>query len=910
MMYKRLLNIIAYVIVVSILFSIVVSAQELQNNTMIDNKKTDTACFRLISLNVIEKAMLEKADKEITRGEFVHIVLKLLNYDAAIGAANKNNSFSDVLFDYQYVQDISLATDMNLINGYSDGTFKPNDYIKYEEAIKVLVDSLGYQSQAQDIGGYPMGYLSMAAQINLLTGTVAKTGESLLFSDVFVIVNQALKVELLLKKFYKSQDYLVKNGQTLYDIKMNSLKLVHGNGMLNKNNKTSISSTNDRSFKKDEVMIGNEYFYVGDTNANEFLAYEVEYYAKESLDNDIYTLVNIRVDNKSSNIILKAEQINSATLTEIKYDDDNKQSIQLESKFNLIYNSKLTDTRSVEMLMIKNGTLEAIDADGNGIYETVFINEYKILTVNSINNDREIIYFKDGQLNSSKIIELTSNKDYDIKIYDDSKKEISLLDIKADDIIEAYSSKDGKIVRMYIVKKTIQGKIAEMGNDNNRPYVLIDGKKYKVNSDDINLMDKIELNLTGVFYVDEDGVIVKYLEDLTQADVITKYALVESIGIASGLEKKVSIRLIEGGIYKDIQEDADEDGMIDARYMQIANTGVKIYECAKDVYLENTKIKSSSLPDKLVINVNEPKKNSVIEYKLNSENKISNINRASANGILALRTLNTPSKLFGGSVGGAFIMDSSTKIIAVPAYISSGYEEGLYLSTNKLQDKTQFEVLSFDVDPITKKAKVVVIATTESSGVSGINNKTKVSIINKLSSVMNEDEQVYKIFGFTGNTEFSKYTTATAKVKDIVDGLKPSDLVYYSLDYKDRINDISVLKGFSQLEENFNREGDKTEIFGEANYVTKNYVAETATDLQDLVILNVSNSKASTDLKTITFSSIIKPPIYVYNQRENKVYAGTVDDIQTTAYVGAENASKVYAFIKDGVVKVMLIINH
>lgn len=898
-MLKKLLNSVACVIIISLILNLGVFAIGEQSGTN-DNTKLNNACFRLLSLDAVDEAMLGNGDAEVTRGGVAHLILKLLGYDSSFISDDAVSRYIDVSNDCAYKKDIILATELNLVNGYPDNTFQPDEFIKHEDIVTILVKALGYVDMAQNSGGYVLGYLSIAAQIGLLNGIVMKDGEAVTYNDLFLIFNNALDAEIVTKTF-GSEGYLVKNGQTLFDVKIDALHLSYGKGRVNKNHVTSLYADGKKT-SEDQVMIGEQYFYVGNTNASDMLAYDVEYYAEEDLGSDIATLKNIRINAKTSSVIIKAEQIDSVTSARITY--DKKEKLDLENQLNVIYNMKLAENFEPKDLMIKNGTLEIVDTDNNGAYETIFIREYQLLTIDSVNVERGIINFKNQTLNGRKSLQSTLDKDYDIKVYDDSKNELSFADIQEDDVIEVYSSTDGKIIRIYVIKNTVTGKIESKSTENNKTYVTIEGAEYEVNLDDTELAEQIDLGVAGAFYVNSDNIIVKYAEE---TELQKKIALVQQIDTAGGLGGAVGLRLVNVGAGKTKEEDTDDDGILDTRYLEISNSGIEVYECADRVLLNNNRINKSELGSYIKVDTRYPKNNSVIQYELNSENKINRIDIVQPYGDgAAIKKLNVRAKLFGGS-SNSFIMDNSTKIISVPPELTNGYEEELFLTVSKLADASDFEVVGLDVDADTKIAKAVVIVTPASAGASTINSRTKVSVIGGISRCLVEDQDVYKLSGFNGAGSYLSYTTDT--VRGTYSNLSVGDLILYSQDYKSRINNIELVKAFKDLNEYYYVNKDnRVETYGKAVSVRTNYVPDSATDLQNLITLDVSNSGTPYEVKVLS-SAINKPPIYVYDGQSDKIYAGSVTDIQTSESVGTGEASDVFVLSQSGTVKVILVID-
>lgn len=106
-----------------------------------------------------------KPKANITRAEFAKIICKtfLLETTATIG-----DEFSDVSEEHWARDYIYTAKRLGIINGTSSTTFNPDDNITYEQAIKMVVASMGYSEEAEVKGGYPDGYIMVADELALL----------------------------------------------------------------------------------------------------------------------------------------------------------------------------------------------------------------------------------------------------------------------------------------------------------------------------------------------------------------------------------------------------------------------------------------------------------------------------------------------------------------------------------------------------------------------------------------------------------------------------------------------------------------------------------------------------------------------------------------------------------------------
>lgn len=83
-----------------------------------------------------------KPNQQITRAEFVHLLVKSLGLKSTSTAAVP---FTDVKHNYWARESIQIAYHNGLITGYSDRTFRPNDPITRSEMVSILVRGLKLQ---------------------------------------------------------------------------------------------------------------------------------------------------------------------------------------------------------------------------------------------------------------------------------------------------------------------------------------------------------------------------------------------------------------------------------------------------------------------------------------------------------------------------------------------------------------------------------------------------------------------------------------------------------------------------------------------------------------------------------------------------------------------------------------------
>ena len=139
----------------------------------------------------------------VTRAEVATIFFRMLKDESRNKYWSKTNSFSDVSSTAWYNNAISTLTNMGIISGYPDGTFRPNAGITRAEFAKIAVsffdvnvdNTLG--SKFSDVGGaWYTKYINLAAELNIVNGYADGTfrpNNLITRAEAMKIVNNTLR---------------------------------------------------------------------------------------------------------------------------------------------------------------------------------------------------------------------------------------------------------------------------------------------------------------------------------------------------------------------------------------------------------------------------------------------------------------------------------------------------------------------------------------------------------------------------------------------------------------------------------------------------------------------------------------------------------------------------------------------
>ena len=129
----------------------------------------------------------------ITRGEFAKIVSLLCGF----GEGNKNlNMFSDVPATHQYAGYINGLAKAGVVSGYKGTGYSPDTPVSFNEAVTTVVRAMGYAAKAENQGGYPYGYITVAKRLGVLDNLTASNG-AITKAEVIQLAFNALEADAM-----------------------------------------------------------------------------------------------------------------------------------------------------------------------------------------------------------------------------------------------------------------------------------------------------------------------------------------------------------------------------------------------------------------------------------------------------------------------------------------------------------------------------------------------------------------------------------------------------------------------------------------------------------------------------------------------------------------------------------------
>lgn len=123
-----------------------------------------------------------KPDYTINRAEFMKIIM---GAKYASQVSDDSNCFSDV-GDAWYSPYVCLAKEKGIVGGYGDGTFKPASSIKFVEAAKILAEVYGLDVESG--GAWYEGYVRSLQKDNFIPSTVGSLDKSITRAEMAELI--------------------------------------------------------------------------------------------------------------------------------------------------------------------------------------------------------------------------------------------------------------------------------------------------------------------------------------------------------------------------------------------------------------------------------------------------------------------------------------------------------------------------------------------------------------------------------------------------------------------------------------------------------------------------------------------------------------------------------------------------
>ena len=690
-------------------------------------------------------------DKLVTRAEITKMIVDALAERSSAEASTESTKFADVSADHWAKGYINQGVADGFIAGMSDTEFDPDANVTYVQAQKMLVSAIGYETFAQGQGGWPTGYKTYAASLDITKGISGiKDSTELTRAQVAQMIDNAMDAPLCVIAGWKPEwngtqtpNLEVRDGkegrayETLFTEKHDAYKVY---GRVTETSKTG-SVDNDKvtfqvekadNFDDEEVKADSpvsEDMYIGDSKADNYLRTYSQALIQKN-DDDEFTILSIAAAAANKSVTVASEDFDENKSTDealyffpagttkgsTKYQLDTTNGVTIyingvESSKSIAELRDYLDKNETASVTLQKET-ETGSTSTSAKYNTIMVSSYVTAIVDEVIDKTNETSVNFDTYSSGIQAKMTVNKDDDNYTYSFKLdgKEIEAKDLQQNDVLNiSYdttgSFRESSFYDVIVTRNVVDGVKCTSRNDSKGEYT-IGGTKYKAAEGmDIDVETSTEYSL----YLDHFGRIAKADEN----SVSKNYGVLKNIYKKAGGDYMAQIITKKG---------TEEEYKVDSDNVKAYKSYLVKSDADGAVY-DSTNKKTDAYPKQ------------VVEYSVSSSsNKITIKN----GGVIAPTTADAEYKESGNKIGSVKMADST-----VILDLSEVDTKDSYSVVSSLNDGSNYVAYGYDKSKSDNTYRFVIIT----EGTSSVfNSETQLAIFNGSEVVDNDgDKTAYNL---------------------------------------------------------------------------------------------------------------------------------------------------------------------
>lgn len=690
-------------------------------------------------------------DKLVTRAEITKMIVDALAERSSAEASTESTKFADVSADHWAKGYINQGVANGFIAGMSDTEFDPDANVTYVQAQKMLVSAIGYETYAQAQGGWPTGYKTYAASLDITKGISGITDSTeLTRAQVAQMIDNAMDAPLCVIASWKTEwngsktpNLEVRDGkegrayETLFTEKHDAYKVY---GRVTETSKTGSVDTDKVTFQvekadnfdDEEVKADSpvsEDMYIGDSKADNYLRTYSQALIQKN-DDDEFTILSIAAAAANKSVTVASEDFDENKSTDealyffpagttkgsTKYQLDTTNGVTIyingvESSKSIAELRDYLDKNETASVTLQKET-ETGSTSTSAKYNTIMVSSYVTAIVDEVIDKTNETSVNFDTYSSGIQAKMTVNKDDDNYTYSFKLdgKDIEAKDLQQNDVLNiSYdttgSFKDSSFYDVIVTRNVVDGVKCTSRNDSKGEYT-IGGTKYKAAEGmDIDVETSTEYSL----YLDHFGRIAKADEN----SVSKNYGVLKNIYKKAGGDYMAQIITKKG---------TEEEYKVDSDNVKAYKSYLVKSDADGAVY-DSTNKKTDAYPKQ------------VVEYSVSSSsNKITIKN----GGVIAPTTADAEYKESGNKIGSVKMADST-----VILDLSEVDTKDTYSVVSSLNDGSNYVAYGYDKSKSDNTYRFVIIT----EGTSSVfNSETQLAIFNGSEVVDNDgDKTAYNL---------------------------------------------------------------------------------------------------------------------------------------------------------------------
>ena len=706
-------------------------------------------------------------DKLVTRAEITKMIVDALAERSSAEASTESTKFADVSADHWAKGYINQGVANGFIAGMSDTEFDPDANVTYVQAQKMLVSAIGYETYAQAQGGWPTGYKTYAASLDITKGISGITDSTeLTRAQVAQMIDNAMDAPLCVIASWKTEwngsktpNLEVRDGkegrayETLFTEKHDAYKVY---GRVTETSKTGSVDTDKVTFQVEKAdnfddeevkadLPVSEDMYIGDSKADNYLRTYSQALIQKN-DDDEFTILSIAAAAANKSVTVASEDFDENKSTDEALYFFPAGTTKGSTKYQLdtingvtIYINGVESSKSIAELrdyLDKNETAsvtlqketETGSTSTSAKYNTIMVSSYVTAIVDEVIDKTNETSVNFDTYSSGIQAKMTVNKDDDNYTYSFKLdgKDIEAKDLQQNDVLNiSYDTTDSfrksSFYDVIVTRNVVDGVKCTSINDSKGEYT-IGGTKYKAAEGmDIDVETSTEYSL----YLDHFGRIAKADEN----SVSKNYGVLKNIYKKAGGDYMAQIITKKG---------TEEEYKVDSDKVNEYATYLKYATFYSDAKKENKIDTTTKDWQSKVVAFDEPKYSTsqpksvaypeqVVEYSVSSSsNKITIKN----GGVIAPTAADAEYKESGNKIGSVKMADST-----VILDLSEVDTKDSYSVVSSLNDGSNYVAYGYDKSKSDNTYRFVIIT----EGTSSVfNSETQLAIFNG-SEVIDKD---------------------------------------------------------------------------------------------------------------------------------------------------------------------------
>lgn len=373
-----------------------------------------------------------------------------------------------------YDEEISRADFADMVVGLSGGKGtvsipEPKENaVTLTEAVRMLIDVSGNSIRAEILGDYPTGYLALAGRMGITYGL----GD--MNSTDYMTYGAAIQMIYNSMRVTPGHIKSISEGNLNYEFDDNCtmlsefLNIKIRTGFMTADSFWGLTPQNLPS--DDSVVINGATYMLKYPSLENYVGYIVDYYYSA----DEEKILAVECNARAKTVVMNGADVIGYQNNKYSYDDNGKEREYAVSGNAYISRNYVPDMDVNIDMMPANSDIILIDADGNGIYETVLIKQYVEMKLRTFNVEEKIIGGK-----GSGTYKLPEDKParvyYNGKIADYSSVRVGThVSVALDD--------SGVCREIIVSDKKVKGTVQNVSNNGYKMTASIDGTKYIISA--------------------------------------------------------------------------------------------------------------------------------------------------------------------------------------------------------------------------------------------------------------------------------------------------------------------------------------------------------------------------------------------------------------------------------------------